>query len=109
MMFPKTAYIRSPALMRAYRQIECQHCGRDDGSVCGAHSNSAADGKGRSIKASDDRAASLCHRCHSELDQGRDLSRDERVAMWTNAHIKTIRELITRGLWPKGLPVPNTS
>jgi hypothetical protein len=48
----KFVYVRSPALMKAYRLICCQHCGRDDGTVCGAHSNWAVHGKGRSIKAS---------------------------------------------------------
>jgi hypothetical protein len=104
--YPKTQYIRSPKLMQAYRKIECQHCGVDDGTVCGAHSNSASDGKGRSIKASDDRAASLCHTCHMAVDMGRTMSRSERVKVWTDAHVKTIKALVERGLWPVGLEVP---
>ncbi|MBA3591658.1 MAG: hypothetical protein H0W38_19235, partial [Methylibium sp.] len=92
--FPKTAYIRSPALMRAYREIPCQGnsksegaiCGAIDGTVCGAHSNQSVHGKGRSIKASDDKCASLCHRCHTKLDQGPFLSREARRQMWQRAH-----------------------
>ena len=68
MRFPKHQYIRSPALMKAYREIPCQHCGIEDGTVCGAHSNRGADGKGRSIKADDNKCASLCYRCRAELD-----------------------------------------
>jgi hypothetical protein len=103
---PKGEYIRSEALMRAYRLIPCQNCGKDDGTVCGAHSNWGVHGKGRGIKASDVFAASLCFTCHGELDQGAVMGRSERFALWTVAHAKTIRELLARGLWPKGVPVP---
>jgi hypothetical protein len=96
---PKFQYIRSPALMKAYRQIPCQNCGRDDGTVCGAHSNWAEHGKGRSIKASDDKCASLCSRCHSALDQGYAMSALEKREMWTKAHLKTVEELKKQGLW----------
>lgn len=104
--FAKFDYIRSPTLMQAYRKIPCQACGIDDGTVCGAHSNMAEHGKGRGIKASDDQAASLCHRCHTEVDQGRTMSRTERVRVWTDARAKTVAELVRRGLWPAGVPVP---
>ena len=92
--------------MEAYRKIPCQHCGVDDGSVCGAHSNEAQHGKGRGIKADDSACASLCHACHMDLDQGKDLSRLERQAMWHWAHVKTVAELTRRGLWPKGIDIP---
>lgn len=105
--FPKRQYVRSPALMKAYRLIPCQHCGRDDGTVCGAHSNQGEHGKGKAIKADDNRCASLCFLCHALLDQGSRLSKAERLAMWAAAHIKTVRELCKRGLWPAGVPVPH--
>ena len=107
MMYPKRAYVRSKALMAAYRQIPCQHCGRDDGTVCGAHSNSGAMGKGRGIKADDNTCASLCHTCHAALDQGSHLSRDQRETMHTTAWRKTVRELHRRGLWPLDVPMPD--
>jgi len=106
--FPKTEYIRSKKLMQAYRLIPCQHCGRDDGTVCGAHSNSASKGKGRSIKASDDSCASLCYTCHSALDQGSHLSRMDRETMHSDAHRKTVAELLKRGLWPLDVQIPDT-
>ena len=106
MMFPKTTYIRSKPLMEAYRKIPCQHCGRDDGTVCGAHSNWAEHGKGRSIKASDDRCASLCARCHTMIDQGQSLDKLERRSIWTAAHIKTVAALIIANLWPTNVPYP---
>lgn len=98
-MIEKTKYVRSLSLMRAYRQIECQHCGIDDGSVCGAHSNQSKHNKGLGIKASDDACASLCHACHYELDQGKELTRQQRIDMWERAHRKTRAALKERGLW----------
>ena len=105
----KFHYVRSPKLMQAYRQIPCQHCGVADGTVVGAHSNQAEHGKGRGIKASDVFCASLCHRCHMEVDQGRTMSRTERAEVWTEAHVKTVDELVRRGLWPKDVSVPETN
>jgi hypothetical protein len=55
-----------------------------------AHSNQLRDGKGRGIKAHDYRIASLCFKCHIEIDQGSRLSREERLEMWENAHRNTI-------------------
>lgn len=106
--YPKTTYVRSKALLEACREIPCQHCHRDDGTVCAAHSNQSQHGKGRSIKASDVYTAALCATCHSALDQGSRLSREERVTLWTEAHRKTVRELLRRGLWPSNVPVPDT-
>ena len=40
------------------------------------------------------------------LDQGRDMTEDERKAMWTKAHAKTFRELLACGLWPVDAPFP---
>ena len=104
-MIPKTQYIRSAKLMQAYRKIPCQHCGIDDGTVCGAHSNQAKHGKGRGIKASDIYCASLCHACHMAVDQGRSMSRQERETVWANAHRKTIQALVALGLWNLEIPM----
>lgn len=106
-MEPKHDYIRSEPLMRAYRLIPCQNCGASDGTVSGAHSNWAAHGKGKSIKADDNRCASLCFTCHGMLDQGSILGRAERMALWWAAHVKTINLLLQSGLWPKGVEVPS--
>ena len=65
-------------------------CGTEDGTVVAAHSNWLRDGKGKGIKAHDYRVAALCFRCHSELDQGSKMSKDERRWMWEEAHRKTI-------------------
>jgi len=81
---------RNKTLLELARDIPCQHCGIDDGTVVAAHSNQLRDGKGRGIKSHDYRIASLCYACHMELDQGKNLSKQERVEMWEEAHRKTI-------------------
>jgi hypothetical protein len=106
---PKHEYIRSPSLMKAYRELPCQHCGISDGTICGAHANLGLFGKGGAIKADDNRAASLCMVCHYEIDQGHLWSYEERRSIWVNAHAKTVNLLVLRGLWPAGVPVPETA
>jgi hypothetical protein len=81
---------RNKQLLELVRQLPCQNCGLQDGTVVAAHSNQLRDGKGRGIKAHDYRVAALCYRCHSELDQGNRLSKEERVEMWEQAHRNTI-------------------
>jgi len=83
---------RSPKLLKLVREVpECMSCGNyNDGTVVAAHSNQLRDGKGRGIKAQDYRIAAMCNICHMELDQGKNLSKAERVEMWEEAHRKTI-------------------
>lgn len=72
------------------RESPCQECGRKDGTIVAAHSNQLRDGKGRGIKAHDYRVAALCYSCHMEIDQGKSLSKAERIEIWEEAHRKTI-------------------
>ena len=88
---------RNKRLLEIARNFPCQHCGIDDGTVVAAHSNQLRDGKGKGIKASDYRIASLCFKCHYELDQGKNLSKQERLEMWEEAHRKTIALLFDNG------------
>lgn len=108
---PKEVYVRSPKLREAYRALPCQWpgCGREDGTVVCAHSNWGVHGKGKSIKASDDRGASLCHQHHVAIDQGSQLTEAERKAGWWAAHVSTVAGLVAAGLWPGKVPVPDTS
>lgn len=89
---------RNQRLLEAARELPCQHCGVQDGTVVAAHSNQLRDGKGRSIKAHDYRIASLCYRCHSDLDQGSTMSKQERLEMWEEAHRRTVGLLFERGI-----------
>lgn len=105
--FQKFAYVRSKALLVACREIPCQSCGVADGTVVASHSNQSRHGKGRSIKASDIYVASLCHKCHTDLDQGASMTRGEREGLWDNAHRNTVRTLVKRGLWPMSVEIPD--
>ena len=88
---------RNKKLLEILRGFPCQHCGKQDGTVVAAHSNQLRDGKGKGIKASDYRVASLCFMCHATLDQGKNLSKAERLEMWEEAHRKTIGLLFDNG------------
>ena len=88
---------RNKKLLEIVRESPCQHCGIQDGTIVAAHSNKLRDGKGRGLKSSDARIAALCYRCHSDLDQGRSLSKDQRVEVWESAHRATIGWLFENG------------
>jgi hypothetical protein len=57
-------------------------------------------------KADDRYVASLCYRCHSMIDQGSQLPEHARRAIWLAAHTKTIDLLMSTGMWPPGLEMP---
>ena len=91
---------RNQKLLETVREFECVLCGAEDGTVVAAHSNQLRDGKGKGIKAHDYRIAALCHRCHMDIDQGHRMNKQEKEAMWEEAHRKTIGFLFERGkLW----------
>ena len=89
---------RNKKLLELVRQLPCQHCEIEDGTVVAAHSNQLRDGKGRGLKAHDYRIAALCFSCHSTLDQGTKLNKSERIEMWEEAHRKTLGQLFDRQL-----------
>lgn len=88
---------RNKKLLEIVRQCPCQICGVEDGTVVAAHSNQLRDGKGKGIKAHDYRIAALCYKCHMELDQGKNLSKEDRVNYWEDAHRGTIGWLFESG------------
>lgn len=106
MMRVKTEYFRSRKHLQNVASLACQHCGLI-GSTQASHSNAAQHGKGRAIKSSDEFAAALCAHHHHEIDQGRSLTRSERVKVWTDAYHSTVRELVRRGLWPMDVALPD--
>ena len=81
---------RNKKLLEIVREAPCMNCGTQDGTVVAAHSNWLRDGKGKGIKAHDYRIAALCFRCHSELDQGKEMTKQERQDFWEQAHRETI-------------------
>ena len=88
---------RNKKLLEAVREAPCMDCGAQDGTVVAAHSNWLMDGKGRGIKSHDYRIAALCFHCHHALDQGKDMSKQERKDFWESAHRKTIGWLFETG------------
>lgn len=105
MQIEKFSYFRNKQHLKNVASLCCKHCGID-GQTQAAHSNQAKHGKGRSIKASDEFTAALCLKCHYEIDQGKNLSREERQEMWEKAHKRTVETLVDRNLWPKNVPLP---
>jgi hypothetical protein len=103
-MFQKHSYIRSKKLLKLVAGLDCQSCGSGN-MVQAAHTNWGG-GKGRGVKADDNLVAALCLKCHYEIDQGKDMSKEERQEMWEQAHIATVKKLYIQGLWPVDVPIP---
>ena len=103
-MIEKHNYIRSTKLLKAVASLDCQHCGSGQ-MVQAAHTN-WGHGKGRGIKADDNLTAALCLKCHYEIDQGKNLTKEERQEKWLKAHKNTVALLLVRGEWPDNVPVP---
>jgi hypothetical protein len=97
MMIPKFSYYRSKKHLKNVASLPCQTCGIE-GQTQAAHSNWAEHGKGRGIKASDEFTAALCQTCHTELDQGSHLSKEQRRQMWDKAYEKTKERLREQGI-----------
>ncbi len=89
---------RNKKLLDGAKDAPCQSCGYQDGTVVAAHSNQQRDGKGMGIKAHDFRIAYLCSTCHTNIDQGKDLSRQDRQELWEAAHRKTIAYIFSTGI-----------
>ena len=88
---------RNKKLLEIVREAPCMMCSMEDGTICAAHSNQLRDGKGTGIKAKDFRIAGLCARCHFMLDNGKELSKEERIALFEEAHRRTIGWLFENG------------
>lgn len=71
----RECYLRIPGVCR----------NRSD-TVVPAHSNQLKHGKGRGIKAKDEFTVPACYWCHAELDQGKNLSKQERRHYWDDAY-----------------------
>jgi hypothetical protein len=103
-MFQKHQYVRSKKLLKLVAGLDCQACGFGV-MVQAAHTNWGG-GKGRGVKADDNLVAALCLKCHYEIDQGKDLTKEERQEKWLAAHMGTVHALSQTGLWPVDVPIP---
>lgn len=84
---------RNAKLLALARDQACVMCGSQDGTIVAAHSNLLEHGKGRGLKAHDGMSAWLCYRCHTKLDQGTELSKDERRDYTITAICRTYMKL----------------
>ena len=84
---------RNRKLLDLARCQPCVMCGSADGTVVAAHSNLLEHGKGKGLKAHDGMMAWLCYRCHSELDQGRKMSKEERRDFMLTAICRTYEQM----------------
>jgi hypothetical protein len=85
--------MRIPKLLALAHGKSCVDCGNEDGTIVAAHSNLLEHGKGRGIKAHDGMSAWLCFRCHSELDQGKAMSKQEREVYTKTMILRTYMRL----------------
>lgn len=87
--------MRSPRLLSVVRALPCVCC-RAHGAQA-AHANLLEFGKGRGIKASDSAIMALCHACHSDLDQGAALSKEQKKQLQYEWIAKTYITLMEGG------------
>ena len=84
---------RSEKWLAAVRSLEyCVLCNAY--GVQAAHRN---ENKGMSMKADDCLSAALCPSCHHEIDNGKELTREERRERMDKAILLTLAELARRG------------
>ena len=84
---------RSNKWLQAVREIDCcVLCGRY--GVQAAHRN---EGKGIGLKVDDSLTAALCPSCHERIDNGKDLSREERRSEMDRAIVLTLQKLTREG------------
>lgn len=70
----------------------CMFCGKpNDGTIVACHRN---EGKAMGKKVTDAWIAYGCYDCHHELDNGKDMTREERRVKWLMAYAETMKWLI---------------
>lgn len=100
MGFLKIKTYRNKKLLAVAKEVpECFLCGAlNDGGVVMAHSNQGRDGHGMGIKSQDHRIAAICANCHFEIDNGKDLTRMQKIERWEQAHRATMGWLFESGM-----------
>lgn len=93
MNYAKRPTYRSASWLRAVASLPCVKCGRE-GQTQAAHRNVS---KGMGIKTDDCLTAALCASCHSEVDHGKGMTRDERREVLDFAILMTVVELARAG------------
>ena len=90
----ENGYFRSRDWMAAVASIgTCVLCGTHGVQV--AHRN---EGKAKGRKMDDSLTAAICPKCHTEIDQGKAMTREERRATMDKAIVLTLQALTRGGL-----------
>lgn len=87
---------RNRDLLGVVHELCCVNCGAH--GVQAAHANLSCFGKGMGHKASDAAIMALCTTCHTDLDQGKMMTKDQRRAMQFECITRTYVQLMERGL-----------
>ena len=90
----KTPLFRSEQFRKLVTSLPCQVCGQEGTQA--AHANLSCFGKGMSKKASDFAIMALCPTCHSELDQGRSMTKEDRKSFQFEMISKTLVAVLER-------------
>lgn len=86
--------MKNPAWLKAVRRLDtCVDCGK--WGVQAAHRN---EGKGVGVKVSDHLTAALCPECHYDIDNGKNMTREQRRAAMDRAIVKTFDRLVELGI-----------
>lgn len=88
--------LRSEAYRRYVASFPCFRCGLAGSSQC-AHANK---GKGMGMKVCDRRTFPLCFPCHSDFDQTRGMTRDQRRAL-EDEYVSLMQEIARRDRRPE--------
>ena len=90
----KNKTYRSDKWLKAVREIPvCVGCHRYL-PIEAAHRN---EGKGLGMKTDDCATAALCHECHHEIDNGKNLTREERRDLMNRYIVLTLIQLVRMG------------
>lgn len=106
---PKRQYLRSPTYRRWVASLPCAHCKRA-GPTQAAHSDTAADGKGLQIKATDAALWPGCadapgrRGCHTIIGSTGTFKREHAQTLAAGYIAETQALAKATGNWPKGWP-----
>lgn len=88
--------LRSEQYRRYVASFPCMRCGLAGSSQC-AHANK---GKGMAMKVCDRRTFPLCFRCHSDIDNSRGMTREQRRAL-EDEYVGLMQEIARRDRRPE--------
>jgi hypothetical protein len=93
-VFAKSPPYRCRAWLEAVASLPCVRCNAE-GRTQAAHRN---EGKGMGMKTDDMLTAALCFECHTAIDSGPAMTRQERRSEMDRAIVDTLRQLVRAGM-----------